>query len=59
VFHIKETTSLDLRARARLVTDPAERRRVLHELLARIGRAADFDSWVVASPIIEVQFLDA
>lgn len=34
-------------------------RRVLCELLVRIGRAADFDAWVDASPIIEVQFLDA
>ncbi len=59
VFHLKETAQIDLPARARLVTDPAERRRVLHELLAGIGREGDLESWAAASPIIEVQLLDA
>jgi hypothetical protein len=40
------------------VTDPPERRRVLHELLTRIGQDDDLDSWADGSPIIEVQFLD-
>jgi deazaflavin-dependent oxidoreductase (nitroreductase family) len=58
VFHLKETAQIDLPARARLVTDPPERRRVLRELLAGIGREVDLESWTTASPIVEVQFLD-
>lgn len=58
VFHLKETAQIDLPARARLVTDPSERRRVLRELLAGIGREADLDAWATTSPIVEVQFLD-
>jgi deazaflavin-dependent oxidoreductase (nitroreductase family) len=58
VFHLKETAQIDLPARARLITDPPERQRVLHELLAGIGREADLESWAATSPIIEVQFLD-
>jgi F420H(2)-dependent quinone reductase len=59
VFHLKETAQIDLPARARLVTDPPERRRVLYELLAGLGRDADLESWAATSPIIEVQLLDA
>jgi len=40
------------------VTDPAERERVLRNLLAGIGRESAYDDWIDASPIIEVQFLD-
>ncbi len=56
VFHLKETARVDLPARARLVTDLTERRRVLRELLTGIGREDDFESWLAASPIIEVEF---
>jgi deazaflavin-dependent oxidoreductase (nitroreductase family) len=56
VFHLKETAQIDLPARARIVTDPPERRRVLHELLAGIGRDAEVESWAASSPIVEVQF---
>lgn len=59
VFHLKETARIDLPARARPVTEEAERQTVLRELLARLGRDGDFDEWLAASPIIEVQFLDA
>ncbi len=59
VFHLKQTVCVDLPARARPVTEPAERRRVLRELLAGIGRDGDFDEWFEASPIIEVHFLEA
>lgn len=56
VFHLKGTVQIDLPARARLVTDPPERRHLLHELLAGIGREADLESWAATSPIIEVHF---
>jgi hypothetical protein len=59
VFHLKETARVDLPARAILVTDPTERRRVLRDLLAGIGREDDLDTWLAASPIVEVEFLEA
>jgi hypothetical protein len=46
---------IDFPARARLVAEPVDRRRVL---LAGIGREGDFDEWVKASLIIEVHVLE-
>ena len=57
VFHLKETAQADIPARARPITDPAERRRVLPELLAGIGREAGLEDWVDRSPLIEVELL--
>jgi deazaflavin-dependent oxidoreductase (nitroreductase family) len=53
-FHL---TSLgaDLAARARIITDPAERRTILAEV-ARAWRRDDVDVMVAASPLIEVLF---
>jgi deazaflavin-dependent oxidoreductase (nitroreductase family) len=53
-FHLKGTVSADLPARARVITDPAERRAVL-ELVAREWRRTDIDRMVESSPLIEVE----
>jgi hypothetical protein len=55
VFHLKETAQIDIPARADPITDPAERRRVLSELLAGIGREGALEDWVDRSPLIEVE----
>ncbi len=55
-FHLKQSVHADLPARARPLTDPDERKRVLRDLLAGIGRESAFDEWIDRSPIIEVQF---
>jgi deazaflavin-dependent oxidoreductase (nitroreductase family) len=57
VFHLKETTQAALPARARPITDPAERRSVLSGLLAGIGREGALEDWVDRSPLIEVELL--
>lgn len=57
VLHLKQTTHADVPARARPITDPAERRRVLAQLLAGIGREAALQDWVDQSPLIEVDLL--
>jgi deazaflavin-dependent oxidoreductase (nitroreductase family) len=53
-FHLK-SVGLDLPARARVITDPAERRRILVDIAAAWHRN-DVEVMVVASPLIEVTF---
>ncbi len=59
IFHLKETVQADLPARARPITDPAERQAVLTKLLARLGREHSLETWTQHSPLLEVQFLHA
>jgi deazaflavin-dependent oxidoreductase (nitroreductase family) len=54
-FHLKGPVRADLPARARVVTDPDERRRVL-ERIAWIWKRTDVDAMVDFSPLIEVEF---
>ena len=59
VFHLKGSVQADLPARARAVTDAAERRRVLPGLLAGVPASAggqDLEDWFARSPIVEVEF---
>jgi hypothetical protein len=59
VLHLKEGARADLPGHARSVTDPAERRAVLTELLAGIGRERELEAWLAGSPIIEVELDEA
>lgn len=56
-FHLKRGLSADLPARARAITDEAERRRIM-EKIARVWRRPDVDVMVRSSPLVEVEFLD-
>ena len=56
-FHLKGAVSVDLPARARVITDPAERRAVLTRV-AQAWRRTDIDRMVDSSPLIEVEILD-
>ena len=56
VFHLKESIRADLPARARLITDPEERREVVAGIFASLGKLGDPDEWVARSPIAEVEF---
>jgi deazaflavin-dependent oxidoreductase (nitroreductase family) len=60
VFHVKEGAQADLPARAHAITDPAERRRILGEVMRSNSwfRAQhyDLDAWVAGSPLVEVEF---
>jgi deazaflavin-dependent oxidoreductase (nitroreductase family) len=56
-FHLKGAVSADLPARARVITDPAERREVLTKV-AQAWRRSDVDRMVESSPLIEVEILD-
>jgi len=54
-FHLKQTTQADLPARARPITDEAERREILAEILQRLGRD-ELDRWVADAPLVEAEF---
>ena len=57
-FHLKESVTADLRARARPVTDENAQRAVFERILRRIGRPADqASSWVADSPLVAVDFI--
>ena len=55
VFHLKGRVKADLPARARVITDEAERRQVLRGV-ARNWRRNDLDVMVGYSPLVEVTF---
>ncbi|MFL5680131.1 MAG: nitroreductase family deazaflavin-dependent oxidoreductase [Chloroflexota bacterium] len=56
-FHLKGAVTADIPARARVITDPAERRQVL-ERVAHAWQRTDVDAMVETSPLIEVEILD-
>ena len=56
-FHLKGAIAADLPARARVITDPVERRTVL-EKVALAWRRNDVDRMVASSPLIEVEIRD-
>ena len=57
-FHLKRGVTADLPATARIVTDDAERRRLLEHITAVWGRQAQLDVFVARAPLIEVRFDD-
>jgi hypothetical protein len=56
VFHLKQSVRADLPARARLITDPDERRTVVAGIFRALGRLGDVEGWVARSPVAEVEF---
>jgi hypothetical protein len=56
VFHLKETTTADLTARATPVTEPNERRSILEVITKRVDASDPLDEWVDRSPLVRVQF---
>lgn len=55
-FHLKKDVQADLPARARPITDPAERRAVLTPFVANWNRSSELDEWLARSPLVEVTF---
>ena len=54
-FHLKRQVSVDLPAKARIITEEVERRRLLAPI-ARSWNRKDLDKMVLTSPLIEVTF---
>jgi deazaflavin-dependent oxidoreductase (nitroreductase family) len=56
-FHLKGSARADLPAVAHPITDEAERREVIRGILEELGRGTSaVEEWVVASPLVEVEF---
>lgn len=55
-FHLKKDVRADLPARARPITDEAERRTVLTPFTANWNRSGELDDWLARSPLVEVTF---
>lgn len=53
MVHLKRGVTADVAATARIVTDEAERRELLHQVARNWGRT-DIDAMVAWSPLIEV-----
>ena len=54
-FHLKGSVQADLPARARPITDRAERREVLSQIIDGLGGGRDLEAWVEGSPLVEVE----
>ncbi len=52
-LHLKESVTADLAARARVITDEGERRRIIPSIARAWGRS-DVDEMIRHSPLIEV-----
>jgi deazaflavin-dependent oxidoreductase (nitroreductase family) len=54
-FHLKQSTQADIPAKATPITDEAERRRVLSEVVVKWKRQAQLEAFMQSSPLVEVQ----
>jgi deazaflavin-dependent oxidoreductase (nitroreductase family) len=54
-FHLKGSVKADLPARARPITDKAERREVLSGIINGLGGGRDLEAWVEGSPLVEIE----
>ena len=57
IFHLKESVQADLPAKARPVTDEAERRTIIAGIHQKLGGERDLDAWVRDSPLVEVELV--
>ena len=55
-FHLKQSTRVDLPARAIPVTDETTRRQVLSKVVTKWRRQAELEAFIRSSPLVEVQF---
>lgn len=55
-FHLKQSATADLPARATPITDPEARRTIFTAILAKLDRSADLDAWLANSPLVAVSF---
>ena len=58
-FHLKQSATADLAARARPITDPDERLLVLTPILDRLGRSDNMAAWISDSPLVAVTIEEA
>lgn len=56
-FHLKESATADLPARATAITNPEARRAILAGI-REMGEGWDLEAWVAGSPLVAVAFTD-
>ena len=56
-FHLKETTTADLPARATPITDTAEKRRVMERICTKQGTLEQLEARVSGAPLIKVDLV--
>ena len=56
-FHLKVGASADLPAHAAVISEEAERRRVLAAITSALDGERDLESWVTGAPLVEVTFV--
>jgi deazaflavin-dependent oxidoreductase (nitroreductase family) len=54
-FHLKQSTQADIPAKAIPITDVAERRRVLSQVVVKWNKQDQLDAYLQSSPLVEVQ----
>lgn len=59
-FHLKEGVHADLPAHTRIISEPAERRRIMSEIMRRNSwfktQHYSLDDWVAGSPLVLLEF---
>lgn len=55
-FHLKQSVSADLPARATPITDPEKRRTIFERILSNLDGTEDLEAWLAGSPLMVVGF---
>jgi hypothetical protein len=58
-FHLKQTVTADLRAKATPILEMARRRDIMASIHRKLGGFRNLEVWVEGSPLVVVAFLDA
>ncbi len=53
-FHLKQSASADLPARAATITNPDIRRAIFSRILGDLGGARDLEAWMAGSPLMAI-----
>jgi deazaflavin-dependent oxidoreductase (nitroreductase family) len=56
-FHLKQTVTADLPARATPILDTAKRRAIIASIHQNLGGYRELEAWVKSSPLVAVEFL--
>lgn len=56
VFHLKESVTADLLARAEPIIEKGARRRTLSTITQRLGASQPLQDWVQRSPLVRIEF---
>ncbi len=57
-FHLKQGVHADLPARARIISDPSERRPIIDHVVRAWKRQPQLDAFLDGAPLVEVTFDD-